>query len=320
MPTIHIPVLLDETLEALLENDGKNYIDTTVGTGGHSLELLSRTAQDVSLIAMDKDETSLEIAKERLEDYKERITFVVGGYENIDKLIEPLNPGPISGIMFDVGMSSFQLDNPSRGFSFREEGVLDMRFNKSQKLMAKDIVNKFSQEELKRIFLESGEKKWARRLSRVICEERENNPFETTLDLSDFIRRNIPRRSAHKTLARIFQAIRISVNHELENLKKGLFKAFKMLDIDGRITVITYHSLEDRLVKGFFRAVKKAELAKVINPRSARPSKRERMKNRRSRSARLRVIRKINSVADVLEKDEREVLEKGMWKVEFEDD
>lgn len=320
MSTIHIPVLLDETLEALLESGGKTYIDTTVGTGGHSLELLSSTSPDVSLIAMDKDESSLEIAKERLKDYKERIRFVVGGYENIDELIESLNPGPIAGIMFDVGMSSFQLDNPSRGFSFREEGVLDMRFNKSQKLMAKDIINKFSQKELKRIFLESGEKKWARRLSRVICEEREENPFETTLDLSNFIRRNISRRSAHKTLARIFQAIRISVNHELENLKKGLFKAFKMLDINGRITVITYHSLEDRLVKGFFRTVKKAELAKVINPRSARPSKRERMKNRRSRSARLRVIRKINSVADMLDKDERDVLEQGKWKVELEDD
>jgi 16S rRNA (cytosine1402-N4)-methyltransferase len=320
MSTIHIPVLLEETLEALLENGGKKYIDTTVGTGGHSLELLSRTSPDVSLIVMDKDESSLEAAKERLKDFEERITFVLGGYENIDKLIEPLNPGPIAGIMFDVGMSSFQLDNPSRGFSFREEGVLDMRFDRSQKLKAKDIVNTFSEKELRRIFLESGEKKWARRLSRVIVEEREENSFETTLDLSNFIRRNIPRRSAHKTLARIFQAIRISVNHELVNLKKGLFKAFKMLDMDGRITVITYHSLEDRLVKGFFRTLKKAELAKVINPRSARPSKRERIKNRRSRSARLRVIRKINSVADMLDKDERNVLEEGKWKVEIEDD
>ncbi len=312
MPTIHIPVLLKETIEVLLADGGKTYIDCTVGTGGHSLELLSQTPQDVIVIGIDKDEQSLEVAKKRLKTFGERVKLVRGGYEEIDELIKPLKPGPVSGILFDLGMSSFHLDESDRGFSFREDGPLDMRFDRSQDFTAEELIDTFSQEALLDIFKKLGEEKWSRRLSRVIVEQRKRKPFKTTVDISDFIRRNIPRRAAHKTLARIFQAIRIMVNNELENLKTGLLKAFNLLEIEGRIAVLTYHSLEDRITKNLFRTLKKAGLLVAINPRCARPSKAERMKNRRSRSARLRVIKKLGEITG-------EITLEGMGDLEAEE-
>ncbi|MCK4395863.1 16S rRNA (cytosine(1402)-N(4))-methyltransferase RsmH [candidate division WOR-3 bacterium] len=309
MSTIHIPVLSKETIEVLLEGGGKAYIDCTVGTGGHSHGLLSQTPEDVVVIGIDKDEQSLEIAKDRLKAFGKRITLLKGGYEELDKLVKPIEPGPVSGILFDLGMSSFQLDEPERGFSFRDDGPLDMRFDRSQDFTAEKLLATYSQEKLLYLFMKFGEEKWSRRLSRVIFERKERKPFKTTVELSDFVRRNIPRRAAHKTLARVFQAIRITVNSELENLKRGLIRAFDLLEIDGRITVISYHSLEDRITKNFFRILKKAGFLKVINPRCARPSKTERMKNRRSRSARLRVIRKISEITEEMTPKEIEELE-----------
>lgn len=309
MSTIHIPVLSKETIEVLLEGGGKAYIDCTVGTGGHSHGLLSQTPEDVVVIGIDKDEQSLEIAKDRLKAFGKRITLLKGGYEELDKLVKPIEPGPVSGILFDLGMSSFQLDEPERGFSFRDDGPLDMRFDRSQDFTAEKLLATYSQEKLLYLFMKFGEEKWSRRLSRVIFERKERKPFKTTVELSDFVRRNIPRRAAHKTLARVFQAIRITVNSELENLKRGLIRAFDLLEIDGRITVISYHSLEDRITKNFFRILKKAGFLEVINPRCARPSKTERMKNRRSRSARLRVIRKISEITEEMTPKEIEELE-----------
>ncbi|MCK4235307.1 16S rRNA (cytosine(1402)-N(4))-methyltransferase RsmH [candidate division WOR-3 bacterium] len=313
MSTIHIPVLSKEAIEALIETGGKTYIDCTIGTGGHSLELLSQTPENVCVIGIEKDEQSLKIAKDRLMTFGKRIKFLKGGYEEIDRLIKPLDPGPVAGILFDLGMSSFQLDSPERGFSFRGEGPLDMRFDRSQDLTAKELLFTSTQEQLLDLLKKFGEEKWSRRLSRVIVERRDKKPFETTVELSDFIRKNIPRRAAHKTLSRVFQALRITVNNELENLKSGLVKAFNLLEINGRIVVIGYHSLEDTITKNFFRVLKKAEIALVINPRCARPSKAERMKNRRSRSARLRVIKKIRKISD---EDARKKIEDS----EFEKD
>lgn len=309
MSTIHIPVLSKETIEVLLEGGGKAYIDCTVGTGGHSHGLLSQTPEDVVVIGIDKDEQSLEIAKDRLKAFGKRVTLLKGGYEELDELVKPIEPGPVSGILFDLGMSSFQLDEPERGFSFRDDGPLDMRFDRSQDFTAEKLLATYSQEKLLYLFMKFGEEKWSRRLSRVIFERKERKPFKTTVELSDFVRRNIPRRAAHKTLARVFQAIRITVNSELENLKRGLMRAFDLLEIDGRITVISYHSLEDRITKNFFRILKKAGFLEVINPRCARPSKTERMKNRRSRSARLRVIRKISEITEEMTPKEIEELE-----------
>ena len=309
MSTIHIPVLSKETIEVLLEGGGKAYIDCTVGTGGHSHGLLSQTPEDVVVIGIDKDEQSLEIAKDRLKAFGKRVTLLKGGYEELDELVKPIEPGPVSGILFDLGMSSFQLDEPERGFSFRDDGPLDMRFDRSQDFTAEKLLATYSQEKLLYLFMKFGEEKWSRRLSRVIFERKERKPFKTTVELSDFVRRNIPRRAAHKTLARVFQAIRITVNSELENLKRGLIRAFDLLEIDGRITVISYHSLEDRITKNFFRILKKAGFLEVINPRCARPSKTERMKNRRSRSARLRVIRKISEITEEMTPKEIEELE-----------
>ncbi|OQX53299.1 MAG: 16S rRNA (cytosine(1402)-N(4))-methyltransferase [Candidatus Cloacimonas sp. 4484_209] len=309
MPTIHIPVLLKETIEVLIEGTGKTFIDCTVGTGGHALELLAQTPESVDLIGLDKDEESLKMAKERLQAFEKRIKLLKGGYENLKEILASIPHGPIAGFLFDLGMSSYQLDEPQRGFSFRNDGPLDMRFDVSQKLTAEELINSATQEQLLTLFKRLGEEKWSRRLSRVIVERRDKKHFHSTVELSDFIRRNIPRRAAHKTLARVFQALRISVNNELENLKSGLSQAFELLNIDGRIAVISYHSLEDRIAKNFFRGLKKQDLLVVINPRCARPSKSERMKNRRSRSARLRVIRK---TADVTE----EVMEKVMENLE----
>jgi 16S rRNA (cytosine1402-N4)-methyltransferase len=304
-----MPVLLNETIDVLLAGGGTTYVDCTVGTGGHSYRLLSQTPEDVVVIGIDKDEQSLEIAKDRLKEFGKRVTLLKGGYEDIDKIVDSLNPGPISGILFDLGMSSFQLDKSERGFSFRYTGPLDMRFNGLQDLSAEKIINTFPQEDLLQLFRKFGEEKWARRLSRVIVEQRTKKPFETTVELSDFIRRNIPRRTAHKTLARVFQAIRITVNNELDNLKLGLLKAFKLLEINGRIVVISYHSLEDRITKNLFHTLKKAELLEVINPKCVRPSKSERMKNRRSRSARFRAIIKKDEIREEITEEEMDELE-----------
>jgi len=318
MSTIHIPVLSKETIEVLIDGGGKTYIDCTVGTGGHSVEILTQTPNDVIVIGIDKDGESLKIARKKLEPFGSRSKLLKGGFEDIEKLIEPLDVGPISGILFDLGMSSFQLDAPKRGFSFREDGPLDMRFDTEQELTAEEVIKTTSQEKLLELFKKLGEEKWSRRLSRVITERKANKEFETTLELSDFIRKNIPRRAAHKTLARVFQAIRITVNNELEDLKKGLLESFNILDIGGRMTLITYHSLEDRIVKNFFRLLKSAELITVINPRCARPSKSERLRNRRSRSARLRAMKKIKEIPEKIAEMEKMDMEKE-WEGERSD-
>jgi 16S rRNA (cytosine1402-N4)-methyltransferase len=286
----HIPVLVKETIEGLIDGGGTRYIDCTVGTGGHTHALLSSTGDEVAVIGIDKDKESLLVAERRLKEYGDRVTLIQGGFEDLDTLIEPLNPGPISGILFDLGMSSFQLEDAERGFSFKEEGPLDMRFDCSQELTAERIINNSTKEQLFSLLKEYGEDRWSRRLSRVAVDHIAKEPFQRTTDLSLFIRRNIPRKAAHKTLARVFQALRIAVNNELENLKTGLVKAFNLLDKGGRIAIISYHSLEDRIAKTFFRTLNQAEVLSVVNPRCRRPSKEERLKNRRSRSARLRVV------------------------------
>ncbi len=290
MSTIHIPVLLKESIEGLTNSGGKTYIDCTIGTGGHTFTLLSQTSDDVTVIGIDRDEESLRVAENRLKPFKGRVTFVHGGFEDLDKLIESLQPGPVSGILFDLGMSSFQLENADRGFSFRAEGPLDMRFDRSQELTAGSIINKVTKERLFALLNEYGEDRWSRRLSRVVVEHTAKEPFRTTDDLCTFIRKNIPRKAAHKTIARVFQALRITVNNELDNLKSGLVKAFDLLETGGRIAIISYHGLEDRIAKTFFHTLKRAEVLTFVNPRCVRPSKAERLKNRRSRSARLRIV------------------------------
>jgi 16S rRNA (cytosine1402-N4)-methyltransferase len=298
MSTVHIPVMLEEILEILLGDGGKSFIDCTLGTGGHSLEILSNSSDDVRVIGIDKDEKSLAVAKERLKSFSDRIVFIHGGFEDLDTLIEPIAPEQVSGILFDLGMSSFQLDDSERGFSFRTEGPLDMRFDVSQERTAEKVINESTKEKLFILFKKLGEEKWSRRLSRVITERISRKPFETTTEFSDFIRKNIPRRAAHKTLARLFQAIRISVNDELSNLERGLVKAFTILSVGGKMVVVSYHSLEDRIVKNFFRAMKRAEVGVILNPRCARPTKTERMSNRRSRSARMRAFKKNRVVTE----------------------
>jgi 16S rRNA (cytosine1402-N4)-methyltransferase len=295
--TIHIPVLLKEIIDGLTSGGGKTYVDCTVGTGGHTLALLSRAKGTIRVIGLDKDEESLNIARERLKQYAQKVTLIHGGFEELDTLIPPLAPGPISGILFDLGMSSFQLSEAERGFSFRESGPLDMRFDRSCGVTGEEIINRATKEELYALLNEYGEERWSRRLSRVITERTAQAPFHTTDDLSMFIRRNIPRKAAHKTLARVFQALRIAVNDELDNIKTGLVKGVDLLEMGGRIAVVAYHSLEDRIVSSFFRTMQKAELLRIVNPRCIRPSKDERLKNRRSRSARLRIAIKTRELA-----------------------
>ncbi len=297
MSTIHIPVLLKEIIDGLTSGGGKTYVDCTVGTGGHTLALLSRTKGNIRVIGLDKDEESLKVARERLKQYAEKVTLIHGGFEELDALIPPLALGPISGILFDLGMSSFQLSKAERGFSFRESGPLDMRFDRSSGVTGEEIINKATKDELYTLLNEYGEDRWSRRLSRVITEHTAKEPFRSTDELSRFIRRNIPRKAAHKTIARVFQALRIAVNEELDNIKTGMVKGVDLLEMGGRIAVVAYHSLEDKIVSSFFRTMQKAELLKMVSPRCIRPSKDERLKNRRSRSARLRIAIKTGELA-----------------------
>ena len=247
----HRPVLLDECLEALnIRSDG-TYIDGTLGRAGHSLEIARRLTTG-RLISIDRDETAIEAAKERLKDYMDRVTLVHSNFDRVGEILEELNVSGVDGMLFDLGVSSPQLDEAQRGFSYMNDAPLDMRMDRTAYLTARHVVNEWSYEELRRILFDFGEERYAPAVARGICRAREAAPIETTAQLVDIIKSSMPPaalREKQHPAKRSFQAIRIAVNGELDALPPMLEAAADVLNVGGRLAVISFHSLEDRIIK-----------------------------------------------------------------------
>ena len=307
----HRSVLLDECIENLRINPSGIYVDATVGGGGHSLEIVRRLGEKGRLIAIDRDSDALEAAKTRLSGFSDRITFVKSNFSMVAEICEKLGIEKIDGILMDLGVSSYQLDNPDRGFSHNSDARLDMRMDRQSELDAYKVVNTYSQEELKRIIYEYGEERFAPYIAAAIVRTRQRKPIETTAELVDVIKGSLPssaKKGNHHPAKKTFQAIRIEVNGELDAIEPAINAAVRLLKNEGRIAVITFHSLEDRIVKQSF--VKLAEgctcpktlpvcicgkvpQIKIVTKKPILPSDIEIGENPRSRSAKLRVAEKI---------------------------
>ena len=303
----HVSVLLNECLDALNIKDDGIYVDCTLGGAGHSSHILQRLSKDGLLVGIDQDTDALKAAGERLKEYENK-KLVHNNFHNIDSILEELDIPKVDGILMDLGVSSYQLDEGERGFSYMKDAPLDMRMNRDREFSAYDVVNSYSMEDLWRIIRDYGEEKFAKGVAEFIVNRREEKPIETTLELVDIIKAAIPakaRREGPHPAKRTFQAIRIEVNGELEILNKAIEDGVNRLNKGGRMAIITFHSLEDRIVKLKFRELAnpctcpkefpicvcgKKPLVKLISRKAIDPSKEEVEENPRSRSAKLRVI------------------------------
>jgi 16S rRNA (cytosine1402-N4)-methyltransferase len=292
----HIPVMCDEILGYLKPGPGQTIVDATLGTGGHSLKILPRIMPGGRLIGIDRDQESLEIAGRRLSDFKGSCELIHGNFMDIDSVLKKLSVKKVDGILLDLGISSFQLSNPERGFSFQQEGPLDMRLDRSSYISAYDLVNNLNEEEISNLLWTFGEERWHNRIARFLVEERKRQPISTTAQLSDIIVRAVPYRQRYYRIhpaTRTFQAVRIAVNRELETLEAALKKSVELLSPGARICVISFHSLEDRIVKLNFREFVAQGLIDLITHKPQTPTYAETRENPSSRSAKLRVAERL---------------------------
>jgi len=307
----HVPVLLNEVLEGLAIREDGTYVDCTLGGAGHSLEILRRLGPKGRLIGLDQDEAALAAAAERLAPFGDQVRLVKTNFARIAQVVDELQVGPVHGVLMDIGVSSHQLDEAERGFSFHQEASLDMRMDRSSPVSAATVVNEWPEEELVRIIREYGEERWAKRIAQFIVRARAHGPIRTTTELVDVIKAAIPaaaRREGGHPARRTFQAIRIAVNDELGALERGLEGAVQVLAPGGRLAVITFHSLEDRLVKQTFArwanpctcppnapvcTCGKQPLVRHVTRKPVTASPAELEANPRSRSAKLRVVEKL---------------------------
>jgi len=304
----HIPVLYKETLDNLVTKEDGTYVDCTLGGGGHSEGIASRLSENGKLISIDQDINAIKFASKRLEKFGNRVEIYQDNFQNLDSVIYLAGEEKVDGILMDIGVSSEQLNDPERGFSYRYDKPLDMRMNQNAKLSAYDVVNSYEEGEISRILFEYGEEKFARRIAKFIVEAREIKPIETTFELVDIIRKAGRGRQTKHPAKRSFQAIRIEVNKELEVLEVAIDKAISHLKVGGRLAIITFHSLEDRIVKNKFKELarncicppelpicmcnNKAKV-KIITRKPLMPSKEELEFNSRAHSSKLRVVEKL---------------------------
>lgn len=286
---IHIPVLQKEVLKYLEPKENENFIDCTLGAGGHAISILSKNKPKGKVLGIEADP----FLSQRIKD--PRLIVVNDSYINLQKIIKENGFEDFSGILFDLGMSSFHIDKSQRGFSFLKDEMLDMRYNfKSDKgITAEDIVNKYPKEEIELILKKYGEEEFAKKIAKEITEERRKNSIKSTFQLVEVIRKAVPRWYCKRRIhfaTKTFQALRIAVNDELENVKKGLSLAIEILPSSGRIVVISFHSLEDRLVKNIF---KESKNLKILTKKPVIPLDKEINENKRARSAKLRAAIKI---------------------------
>ena len=306
----HVSVLFRESVDALNVHDGGVYVDGTMGGGGHSEGIL-RESRDCALIGIDQDAEAIRAAQKRLAPFSDRLVTVNRNFSDIKSILGTLKIDAIDGALLDIGVSSYQLDNPERGFSYMHDAPLDMRMNTSQEKQAYDVLNSYSCEDLTRIFYEYGEEKWSKRIAEFICERRAEKPIVTTYELVDIIKAAIPKKARLEgghPAKRVFQAVRIEVNDELLVLKTAVNDFIDCLRSGGRLAIITFHSLEDRIVKQAFAEMAKGcicpkELPVCVCGRKPRirlvsrkpilPSEEEIKNNPRSKSAKLRIAEKL---------------------------
>ncbi len=314
----HIPVMTGKVTEALNIQHGGRYIDCTVGAGGHAAAILEQSSPGGQLLGIDADPEAAEAARQKLAGYGNSVLIVNDSFFNLEAICLKNDFTPVHGILFDLGLSSMQLEEGGRGFSFQHEAPLDMRFSPDQKLTAADIINKYSEAELARIIREYGEESFSQRIARNIISRR---PINTTLELAKVVEQAVGgRKGKIHPATRTFQALRIAVNHELEHLESALRQAVSLLGFEGRLAVISYHSLEDRIVKQFFRreaadcicppqAMKctcnHSARLKLISKKVITPSEEEIKRNPRSRSAKMRVVERIVTQQEWRETAER---------------
>ncbi len=307
----HVSVLLNECIENLnIKPDGV-YVDCTMGGAGHSKEIVKRLSKNGLFIGFDQDKNAIETAKERLKDYSDRVKFIHSNFENLKEELEKIGVYKIDGVLADLGVSSHQLDEADRGFSYMQDAPLDMRMDIRKDFSAYDVVNAYSEEELARIIKEYGEDNWSKRIAKFIVEKRSEKEIKTTGELVDVIKSAIPKKAridGPHPAKRTFQAIRIEVNNELGVINKMINDAVSIMNEGGRVCIITFHSLEDRIVKNEFKYLAtdcicpphflmcqcdKEALVKVITRKPILPTKNEIEENPRSRSAKLRVCERI---------------------------
>ena len=305
----HTPVLLKEVVNQLQPHRGGLYVDCTVGGGGHAREILQACGPEGQLIGLDWDEEAIAASRERLGEFGARVQLVRANYVEMERVLMNLGVTVVDGVLFDLGVSSRQFDEPARGFSLQREGPLDMRMSQHVAATARDILRTSSQEELSKIFRVYGEEKRSRAIARKIVEEREHAPLETTTQLARLVERVLgPKRGTTHPATRVFQALRIAVNDELGNLRRGLETATRFLKSGSRVAVISFHSLEDRIVKQFF--VEKStgcicppglpacgcgrkEVLRIVTRKPVTATESEVQANPRARSAKLRVAEKV---------------------------
>ena len=295
---LHIPVMLHEIIDYLDLKPGQIIVDATLGTGGHSQEILKRITPGGRLIGIDRDEDSLAICRKRFIEYAGSFELVQANFVDLDQVLEKLGIEKIDGIVFDLGISTYQLKDTERGFSFQQEGPLDMRMDKSSYISAYDLVNNLNESEISHLLWSFGQERWHNRIAHLLVEERRNQPIATTSQLANLVMRAIPyryRKSYYRIhpATRTFQAVRIAVNRELEILESAVKKAVAILRKNAKICVISFHSLEDRVIKHTFRALKTEGLIDIITAKPLTPADSEVVANPSSRSSKLRVAERI---------------------------
>ena len=306
----HKSVLLEETVDSLNVKPGGIYVDGTLGGGGHSLEICKRLNGQGRLIGIDQDQDAINAATKRLEEYKDLVTIVRSNYEEIADVLRSLDIESVDGIVLDLGVSSYQLDDAERGFSYMADAPLDMRMDQRNSKTAKDIVNEYSEMELYRVIRDYGEDKFAKNIAKNIVKEKKKKEIETTFELRDIIEKSIPKKFKVKgghPAKRTFQAIRIELNRELDVLQGTIDTMIELLNDEGRLSIITFHSLEDRIVKSRFKTNEnpcicppefpvcvcgRVSKGKVITRKPILPSPKEMEVNSRAKSAKLRVFKK----------------------------
>ena len=309
----HKSVLLLECIEGLNIRNGFTYVDCTAGGGGHSYEIAKRMGKDSRLICFDQDTDAIKAASARLSEFGNRVTLVNENFSSLDRVLDEMNVTNLGGVLADLGCSSYQFDTPERGFSYMNDAPLDMRMNVDAPLSAYNVVNEYSEQDLRRIINDYGEERFAGRIARSICQRRADKPIETTLELSNVIKSAIPasaRADGPHPAKRSFQAIRIEVNAELDVISPMIEAAAKRMTYGGRIAIVSFHSLEDRIVKQSFKSLSsgctcprdfpvcvcgKKPLIKDITKKPILPSNTELQENPRSRSAKLRIAEKIQN-------------------------
>lgn len=306
----HISVLLNECIDGLNINPSGVYVDATLGGAGHSSKILERLNEKGKLYCFDKDIAAIKVADERLSKISSNYQIIHSDFSNLKQRLNDLGVEKVDGILFDIGVSSYQFDTPERGFSYKYEAKLDMRMDQSQKLSAFEVVNNYSKEELIKIFFQYGEEKFAKQIAAKICEQRKIHPIETTFQLVEVIKSALPKKVLNQKghpAKQVFQAIRIEVNDELFALTSAIEQALSMLNKGGRCAVITFHSLEDRIVKNKFKDVccvndnvkglaslkDNEQEFKLVNRKPIISNEQELMANNRAHSAKLRIIEKL---------------------------